>query len=212
VEALHLATPTRDNLIGFFEADHSVSIEAAHFASQTSAGSAHWINIPGYGETLSAMTILPVTAPSIPADQPAPTLDYRIFLTDAGPCSIEARLAPTLNFVPGRGLRYAVSLDDDPPQIVDALADQSQHAWETAVTDGVRKVVTPCAVAAPGYHTLHIRMVDPGVVLEKLIVAFPNPAARFPGAPASAGPSAPPSALGPPESYYRPTSSSPETP
>ncbi|HEX4006537.1 MAG TPA: glycosyl hydrolase 115 family protein [Acidobacteriaceae bacterium] len=210
VQAAHPTSPTRDTLDGFYEANHTVSIEAAHFTSQTTAGPAHWVNIPGYGETLSGMTILPVTAPSVEPPRPAPTLDYRMFLTDSGPCSIEARIAPTLNYVPGRGLRYAVSFDGDPPRIVDALADNSQHAWEQAVSDGVRKVVTPCAIAAPGYHTLHVRMVDPGIVLEKLIVAFSNPAARFPGTPAL--PAAPPSYLGPPESYVRLTPPSPPTP
>jgi hypothetical protein len=202
IEANNPAAPTRASLDGFYEASHYVSMEAAHFSRNIPAGETRWVEIPGFGETLSAMTILPVTASTVMPSEPAPTLEYRMFLTDSGPCSIEARIAPTLNFVPGRGLRYAVSFDDQPPQIVDALADNSQHAWEEAVSDGVRKVVTPCNVSAPGYHTLHFRMVDPGVVLEKLVVAFPNPAARFPGMAGSNQPAAPPSYLGPPESYY----------
>jgi hypothetical protein len=210
VTADNPAAPTRDTLQGFYEAHHYVSIEAAHFTSQIAAADAHWINIPGYGATLSAMTILPVTALSVLPPSSAPTLDYRMYLTDSGSCSVEAILAPTLNFVPGRGLRYAVSFDDDPPQIVDALADHSQHAWEQAVSDGVRKVFTPCNLSKPGYHTLHFRMVDPGIVLEKLVVAFSDPSARFPGMPQSALPAAPTSYLGPPDSYYRLTQSSPK--
>ena len=206
VEAENPAAPARASLDGFYESDHYVSIEAAHFTGQSAAGPVHWVNIPDYGETFSGMTILPVTAASILPPNPAPTLDYRMFLTDSGECTIEAVLAPTLNFVPGRGLRYAVSFDDRPPQIVDALADNSEHAWAEAVSDGVRKVVTPCSIAAPGYHTLHFRMVDPGVVLEKLVIAFANPAARLPGVPTPAEPAAPASYLGPPESYHRITS------
>ncbi len=210
VETVHPSEPTRLSLDGFYESDHYVSIEAAHFTAKSGAGrtseDVHWVDIPDYGATLSGITILPVTAASILPPDPAPTLDYRMFLTDSGKCSIEAVLAPTLNFVPGRGLRYALSFDDQPPQIVDALADNSQHAWEDAVSDGVRKVVTPCNLAAPGYHTLYFRMVDPGVVLEKLVIAFPNLAARFPGMSAPAEPAAPASYLGPPESYHRITS------
>jgi hypothetical protein len=45
-------------------------------------------------------------------------------------------------------------------------------------------------MAAAGAHTLHVWMVDPGVVLEKIVVATGGAA---PGA----------SYLGPPESYRR---------
>jgi len=204
VKELNPATPTREDLQGFVEARHYVSIDAAHFTSETSAAEARWVNIPDYGETLSGMTILPVTAPSVLPPVPAPTLEYRMYLFDSGKCSVEAILAPTMNFVPGRGLRYAVSFDNQAPVIVDALADNSEQAWATAVSDGVRKVTTMLHVPTAGYHTLKIRMVDPGVVLEKLVVAFANPEApRFPGASAPAEPAAPASYLGPPESYYR---------
>ncbi|MGA8111886.1 MAG: glycosyl hydrolase 115 family protein, partial [Acidobacteriaceae bacterium] len=208
VEALHPADPTPETLQGFVEADHLVSIEAAHFSAQTTAGSAHWINLPRFGETLSGMTILPVTAPGLLPPVSAPTLEYRMYLFDKGAATIQAILAPTNNFVPGRGLRFAVSFDDQPPRIVDALADNSQHAWEEAVSDGVRKVATTLHVDAPGYHILKFRMVDPGIVLEKLVIGFPDPDARslrFGGPPP---PVIPPSYLGPPESYHPLTSPS----
>jgi hypothetical protein len=208
VTAFNPATPARNDLQGFVEARHYVSIDAAHFTSETTGGpntdDAHWVNIPDYGETLSGMTILPVTAPSVLPPTPAPTLEYRMYLFDSGKCSVQAILAPTLNFVPGRGLRYAVSFDNQPPVVVDALADNSEQAWATAVSDGVRKVTTILNVPAPGYHTLKFRMIDPGLVLEKLVVAFANPSApHFPGATAPTEPAAPASYLGPPESYNR---------
>lgn len=196
------ATPMREDLRGFVEANHYVSIDAAHFTRETAAGGARWVNLPDYGETLSAMTVMPVTAASVLPPQPAPTLEYRMYLFDSGKCSVQVILAPTENFVPGRGLRYAVSFDDQPPMVVDAVADDSEQAWATAVSDGVRKVTTMLNVPGPGYHTLKIRMVDPGAVVEKLVVAFANPeAAREPGT--ASEPAAPASYLAPPESYYR---------
>jgi hypothetical protein len=209
VRAFNPAVPARDTLQGFVEARHYVSIDAVHYTSETTAGGAHWVNIPDYGETLSGMIIFPVTSPSLLPPQPAPTLEYRMYLFDSGKCSVQAILASTLNFVPGRGLRYAVSFDDQPPVIVDALADKSEQAWAEGVSDGVRKVTTILNVPSPGYHTLKFRMIDPGVVLEKLVIAFANPdAPRFPGVAAPAEPDAPASYLGPPESYYRIATSS----
>jgi hypothetical protein len=170
--------------------------------------SVHWDKIPGFGETLSGVTIFPVTAASLEPPQPAPTLEYRMYLFDSGKCDVEAILASTNNFVPGRGLRYAISFDDQPPLVVDALADNSQKAWEEAVSNGVRKVTSTLTVDAPGYHTLKIRMIDPGVVLEKLVVGFADPTARFSGISNTNQNLIPDSYLGPPESYRQVTSSS----
>jgi hypothetical protein len=208
VQALNPATPARDSLEGFVEANHLVSVEAEHFTRQSSVDSVHWDKIPGFGETLSGVTIFPVTAASLEPPQPAPTLEYRMYLFDSGKCDVEAILAPTNNFVPGRGLRYAISFDDQPPLVVDALADSSQKAWEEAVSNGVRKVTSTLTVDAPGYHTLKIRMIDPGVVLEKLVVGFADPTARFSGISNTNQNLIPDSYLGPPESYRQVTSSS----
>lgn len=204
VRAFNPVSPTRPHLTGFVEARHYVSINAAHFTSRSAADGDHWTNIRGYGETLSAVTAFPVTAASILPPKPAPTLDYRMYLFDSGKCSVTAILAPTLDALPNRGVRYAVSFDDQKPVTVNALAGDSQAAWAKAVSDGVRKVTTALNVPSPGYHTLKIRMIDPGVVIEKLIVAFPNPhALRFPGMKPPKVPTAPSSYLGPPESYFR---------
>ena len=110
-----------------------------------------------------------------------------MYLFDRGAFNVEAILAPTLNFVPGRGLRFAISFDDQPPLIVDALAHNSEKDSAETVSDGVRKVVSSLTVAQPGYHTLKFWMVDPGVVLEKLVVSQGD---------------LPSSYLGPPESYH----------
>jgi hypothetical protein len=186
VEAFRPESPSHESVEGFVEGDGYVSMEAEHFSAATSAGNAHWERIPGYGATLSGMSIFPVTAQSVMPPQAAPTLEYRMYLFDAGTVNLQAIIGPTLNFVPGRGLRFTVAFNDQSPQIVDALAHSSDKDWAQVVSDGVRRVEVKLNVDKPGYHTLKIGMVDPGLVLEKLIV--------------SAGPLKP-SYLGPPESF-----------
>ncbi len=78
-----------------------------------------------------------------------------------------AIVAPTLNFVPGRGLRYAVSFDDQPPQIIDIVprdfdARNGNRQWEESVKDACRFVQSTHTLPSAGYHTLKIWMVDPG--------------------------------------------------
>jgi hypothetical protein len=181
--------PTRSTLHGFVEADGYVSIEAEHYTKNTDTAQASWQKIDDYGRTLSSMTIFPVTAKSVTPPLDSPCLEYQMYLFHPGKVEVEAILAPTLNFVPGRGLRFAISFDDQPPQIIDALAQNTQQDWARSVEDSVRKVKSTHTVEGPGYHTLKVWMVDPGVVLQKLVVDLGG---------------VKPSYLGPPESYHNP--------
>jgi len=177
---------TRDTLHGFAEADGYVSMEAAHYTKKTDAGATHWEEIKDYGRTLSSMTILPCTAASVTPPQDSPSLEYRMYLFDPGTVQVHTIIAPTLNFVPGRGLRFAVAFDDRAPQIVDALAQNSLRDWEESVKDSVRTVISTHSLAGSGYHVLKYWMVDPGIVLQKIVVDLGG---------------LKPSYLGPPESW-----------
>jgi hypothetical protein len=110
-----------------------------------------------------------------------------MYLYESGNFTMEAILAPTLNYVPGRGLRFAVSVDDGPRTAVDALEHNAQSDWETAVSDGVRKLSIPISISSTGHHSLKVWMVDPGIVLEKIVLYHDHLL---------------PSYLGPPESFH----------
>ncbi|MGH9513428.1 MAG: glycosyl hydrolase 115 family protein [Terriglobales bacterium] len=186
VTAFNPAQPATASLKGFVESNGYVSIEAEHYSKKIDAGDVSWEKLDDYGRTLSSMTIFPVTAPSVVPPQASPCLEYNLYAFDTGAVQVQAILAPTLNFVPGRGLRYAVSFDDDSPRIIDALAHNSLEDWATSVKDEVRKSDSILTLAKPGYHTLKFWMVDPGVVLQKLVLNFGG---------------VKPSYFGPPESY-----------
>jgi hypothetical protein len=195
VEAFNPAEPARASLDGFVEADGYVSIESEHYTQRTNSDSVHWGKIDDYGRTLSGMTVFPVTAPSILPPASAPCLEYQVYLFNPGNVGVEAILGPTLNFVPGRGLRYAISFDDRPLQVVDALAHNSIEDWATSVKDSVRKVTSEHTVTGTGYHTLKFCMVDPGAVLEKLVLKLGGVRASY---------------LGPPESFRGVENAEPE--
>ena len=168
--AFHPQSPERSSVSGFVEANGYVSIEAEHYTAKHDAGPVHWDRIADYGRTLSSMTIFPVTAASVTPPQNAPSLEYRMVLFDSGKAEVQCILAPTLNFVPGRGLRFALSFDDRSPKIIDALEHNSPQDWAETVKDGVRMVKSDFTLENPGEHTLKVWMVDPGLVLQKLIV------------------------------------------
>jgi len=177
----------RETLNGFVESEGNVSMEAVHYDKKVDGPSARWEKIDDLGRTLSSMTVFPVTAHSVTPPRDSPCLEYRLYLFDPHTIEVEAILAPTLNFVPGRGLRYAISFDEAAPQVIDALAQNTVKDWETSVKDSVRKVKSTRSLSGTGYHILKFWMVDPGVVLQKLVVNLGG---------------VKPSYLGPPESYH----------
>ena len=184
---------TRESLQGFVEGDGFVSIEPEHYARKIDAGASRWIKIDDYGRTLSGMRAeAPVDAPGVLPGKPAPCLEYQMYLFSTGKVDVAAITAPTLNFVPGRGLRYAISFDDEAPQAVTLVpekysAQNGNRDWEESVEDNARCGHTTHTLAKAGYHTLKFWMVDPGVVLQKLVVDLGGVR---------------PSYLGPPESYH----------
>jgi len=191
---VNLANPSNP-VQGFVEADGYVSMEAEHFSRQTGAGAARWEKVPGLGNTLSGMTIFPVTAASVTPPENSPCLEYPMYLFQTGRTEVEFVLSPTLNFMAGRGLRFAASFDNEPPRILTAVeagfsvgGGDGNRDWELAVKDGVRKVHTSFTLPNPGAHSLKVWMVDPGVVVQKIIVD--QGGVR-------------PSYLGPPESFRR---------
>lgn len=193
VEAFNPTEVTRESLDGFAEADGYVSMEAEHFTRNTPAGQIRWERIEDYGRTLSAMTILPVTAKSVVPPQDSPCLEYKMVLYDPREVKVLSIVAPTLNFVPDRSLRYAVSFDDEPPQVIDIVpqgfdARNGNREWEESVKNACRVVRSTHTLSGPGTHTLKVWMVDPAVVLQKIVVDLGGLKPNY---------------LGPPETYRR---------
>ncbi len=160
---------------GFIEQDGYVSIEAEHFTRKTETTAARWEVLPDHGRTLSALTVFPVTAPSATPPQDSPALEYQMWLTSTGAVEVTTILSPALNFAPDRGVRFAASFDDEAPQIITVVpkgytAGDGNRDWEESVKDNVRQVKSKHTIATPGAHTFKVWMVDPAVVVQKIVV------------------------------------------
>jgi hypothetical protein len=176
-------------VVGFVEGPGYLSMEAEHYTNAVSAGKIGWQRIPDFGRTLSGMTMTPVTSPSQTPTGTAARLEYRVFLFDSGAVKVRAYFSPTFNFSGAKaGLRYAISFDDQPPQIIDAQADTATRGWEKEVAESIIVRVSSHDVVRPGAHLLKFWAVDPGLVLQKIVIEARDVA---------------PSYLGPPESYFR---------
>jgi beta-xylosidase len=178
---------------GFVQGANYVSMEAGHFTRAVDGSGIAWEIIPDFGRTLSGVHTTPVTAASTTPGGSTPHLEYRVFLRDTGTVRVNAYISPTWDFRGGDGLRYAVSIDDEAPQIVNIHADGSStgitdgnRAWEQGVASAIKVLTSEHTIATQGEHIVKFWRVDPGIVLQKLVVSFGD---------------VPESWLGPPESF-----------
>lgn len=180
--------PERDAVSGFVESNGYVSIESENYSQSVGT----WEKIPNLGRTSSAMISLPVTASVEAPGGSTPHLEYQVYLFNKGEITVNVYLSPTLDFR-SKGFRYAVSIDDEQPKIVNIYGGETikdwvyPNTWMKAVGDNIRIVKSEHEVEQSGAHTFKFWLVDPGVVLQKIVVE-------------TAG--AKPSYLGPPQSIF----------
>jgi len=154
-----------------------IAIAAPAAGNRTEAGGVRWEDVPDYGRGAAALEVYPVTAASVLPPNPAPRLEYPVYLPRGGDWQVTLVLGPVMDFVPGRGMRIAVGFDEQPPQVLDIFANREAEtflgeAWWTQFTrDNARYLRCSCALTAPGAHLLKISMVDPGIVLQKIILS-----------------------------------------
>ena len=155
---------------GFLETDGHVAIEAEHFSKAINTSGIQWQVIPGLGRTLSGVEAQPVTAPKQTPDAVSPRLEYSVWLTDTGTIKVQAWCSPLLEFN-RKTIHYAVAFDDEVPQLVDlTTGNEKQGTWDKMVADNIRIAATTHILKKAGAHLLKFYLVDPGVVLQRLVI------------------------------------------
>ena len=83
------------------------------------------------------------------------------------------------------GLQSGSCSDDQPPQLVNMHADASNRAWERQVAENVNETTTEHRLEQAGEHVHKFWLVDPGIVLQKFVVARGELPASYLGPPES---------------------------
>jgi hypothetical protein len=177
-------TPKTELGMLFKESNGYVSMEAEHYQKAVDEGDIQWQVIPNLGRTSSAVNAVPVIASVQELKADSPHLEYNVDLTKAGKVAVTVYLSPTVNFLDDKssgntkrfGLRYAISFNDEKPQVVDihekdTIADwRNGPVWMQAVADNIRKLTTTHNIKTPGKNVLKFWLVDPGVILQKIVI------------------------------------------
>ena len=160
----------------FYEQGEYVSIDASHFTKAINTNGISWKVLPDHGRTGSAVAAFPVTANSQKPGGTAPHLQYEFYSYSKDSLKLLAYFSPTLNFhnLP-TGLQYAISVDNAPPQIV-SINDEDKATgsgiWNKWVGENIIIKTTGHKILEPGRHIVKYWMINPGLVLQKLVIDF----------------------------------------
>ena len=174
-----VSVPIRNDLqevSGFVENNGVVSIEATKFSKKVDSKNIEWTIVPNMGRTASSITVEPSNADRQSPGKKTPRLEYVFTVFDSTNLKVETYLSQTLNYKKNEGLKYAIAIDDEAPQIINIHEGDNVPDWEypdwwnDSVTDHIRKKKSEHTVLKPGTHTLKVWMVDPGVVFQKFVI------------------------------------------
>jgi hypothetical protein len=158
----------------FYEADGYVSIQSSHYTSKTNTANIKWKTIPNIGRDGDGITTFPVTAATQSINANIPHLEYDFYSYDSGSFKLNADFSPTLNFHgDSTGLQYAISIDDEQPQIISLNKDDhDQKKWGEWVADNINIKTTTHNIQKNGRHVIKYWMISPAVVLQKIVLDF----------------------------------------
>ena len=167
----------------FYKRGNFVSIEAAHWTRAVNTKKIQWKVIPDIGREASGISTFPVTA-SAPLSAASPHVEYRFYSADTGRVQVQLYFSPTLNFHQDEGLQYAVSIDEEDPQIFSLNKDDTNNrTWEGWVGNNIIIKKSAHAPGKAGSHVLKYWMISPAVVLQKLVIDFGGMPASYLGPP-----------------------------
>ena len=155
------------SVTGFVESNGYISIEAEHYSSKVDKPNASWNIIEGLGRTGNSVTVLPTNIDSnVSLDDivsKSPALHYDLYTFTEGRADVYFNCIPSNPINADYGLRLAIAVDDAEPIIVSSKVGKS-------VIENLMTLKTKLDMPKEGRHTLKIWMVDPGLVIDKIII------------------------------------------
>ncbi|WP_421918745.1 glycosyl hydrolase 115 family protein [Marinifilum sp.] len=172
---------------GFVEDKGFVSINAENYSSKKEGKKGNWEVYKGIGYSGSVIATKAATEESKPDEgsilENNPVLEYDFYTFNFGEAEVFVQAVPTHAVHKGTGVRCAIAIDDDKPVIVDFQTIGRSEQWKQNVLRNASVKSAKQIVDKAGKHTLKVWMVDPGVMIDQILIdlggwkksyAFPN--------------------------------------
>lgn len=165
--------PELETFDGFVEDLGYVVINAEHYQRTSADKGAHWQRLSGIGYTGSVLQALPYSEESkraIPLDVSGPSVEYDFYTFNQGEAQVTLNIVPTHPMYAGRGVRVAMAIDDQPPELMDFQTHGRSEAWKQNVLKNSASASVLQTIRQPGKHTLKIYMIDAGVMIDNILI------------------------------------------
>lgn len=155
----------------YIESNGYVSINPEKYSKAIAQKPYKWTPIPNVGRSLSGI----MASPSVSVEDRTTTdgsrLEYNLHMFTRGAFKIHTVISPSFSY--NEDLQFAISIDNETPQIININDDKYSGLCKNITIsekNGVRILTTEHHIQNIGEHTLTFWMVDPGVVLQKIVV------------------------------------------
>ncbi|MEL1239807.1 glycosyl hydrolase 115 family protein [Flavobacterium flavipallidum] len=163
-----------ENYKGFVEDKGYVSINAVNYSNKKDGVTAKWETFEGIGYAGKVSVALPRTANSEvdlkSIKNNSPVMEYDFFTFNFGEAKINVQVVPTHAFYEGKGVRCAVAIDDAEPVILNFQTFGRSDEWMQNVLKNAAVKSAKQIVNKAGKHTLKVWMVDPGVMIDQVLI------------------------------------------
>jgi len=172
----------------FVEDNGVIAVEAENFSRIKRTGQANWQKINGLGRTGDAMGTYPISLHSFldNEEKKAPVLEYDFYSTSTGNATVLFYCLPSQPVNSEYQLRFAVQVDNNQPIIVNSMLtekmDEHNSEWQNNVLNASSIKTCQIHLNKAGKHVLKVRMIDPGVVLDKIEIDLKGKKASYFGA------------------------------
>jgi len=169
----HSFSSDHGQLVGDPISQPHTTISASDFIHKQASAKGSIKVIPGLGIDGEGVTVMPFTAPSVSSDavRKAPYVEYQTSLTP-GSHTLYVKCLPTHHITANRGLRYAISVNSNKPQVVNMQTKSKTRTWDANVLRGYSLGKTEIDIPknAPKHTAIRVYLLDPGLVLDQIEV------------------------------------------
>lgn len=169
VSAYHPRLPAMHSFRGYVEDMGYVSLRAGDYQGKTDTVSSRWQRINDFGYDDSVMLAGPYQT-SVAAPGAGAELQYQVYTFNAGEAMLHVQAIPTHPMYEQQGVRVAVSVDGGAYQTLSFKTIGRSDKWKQNVLKNAAVVSVPVTIAKPGQHTISVRMIDPGVMLDSMLL------------------------------------------
>lgn len=181
IRGINISIPSDSDSNLFIENNGYVSIFGGN-PSQIINNTAEWWQVAeGIGYSRKCLTSMPYDVPVIKElneiKEKSPVAEYEFYTFNKSEPVIHIYGVPVYPLNNNYSLRYAISIDDEPLQIVHPRIDNEDgtvyfkgEQWCIDVLRNATHEKTKHQIIQSGKHTLRIYMIDPGVILDRILI------------------------------------------